>query len=144
MRDHGLLEDDSADFADMARRNGLRRPGSGRHNGAAIWAGSAGNDGSRQFEEGRQWRSRSGQVRPRSRPSFGWQLSCLNDSRNNRRRPTESMPRSKGRYGPEHLSRKQQALEARIAELTETGSVELTEPGAFDPGIINAMDLLNE
>ncbi|KPP89149.1 MAG: peptidyl-prolyl cis-trans isomerase C [Rhodobacteraceae bacterium HLUCCA08] len=127
-----LLED-GADFAELARERSVGP--SGPNGGDLGWFGQGMMVA--PFEEA-VMALEVGQVSAPVQTQFGWHVIVLNDTRNIDAPPIDAVQAELAG------TLQQQALEARIAELTETGSVELTEPGAFDPGIINAMDLLNE
>lgn len=127
------LLDDGADFAALAQERSTGP--SGPNGGALGWFGQGMMVA--PFEEA-VMALEVGEVSDPVQTQFGWHVITLNETRNQDAPPLDAVRNEL--IG----SLQQQALEARLAELTEAASVELPEAGAFDPAVINAMDLLNE
>lgn len=77
-----------------------------------------------------------GEVSPPVQTQFGWHVVTLNDQRD-QERPTLDQMR------PDiEAQLREEALLARIAELTSLAEIDAAEPGTFDPALLTNLDLL--
>lgn len=79
-----------------------------------------------------------GQVSPPVQTQFGWHVVKLNDTRN------QELPTLDQMRGELTAQIQEEALLARIDELTEAAEIETVEPGTIDPALLTNLDLLGE
>lgn len=125
--------DDGADFAELAREKSTGP--SGPNGGALGWFGK----GQMVPEfEGAVLELEKGQVSDPVQTQFGWHLVILNDKRKSEAPALEAV------RGELAQTLQQEAVQARIDELTQQAQIERPEIEGSGPEIIRQLDLIQE
>lgn len=127
------LLDEGADFAALAQERSTGP--SGPNGGELGWFGQGMMVA--PFEEA-VMALEAGEVSEPVQTQFGWHVVILNDTRNQAAPPLEAV------QAELVAALQQKAIEDRIAELSETATIEMPDADAFDPSVVRSLDLLTE